>query len=730
MTSERPETSGDGFPAANAAYLAQLSAIVASSDDAIVGKTLEGVITFWNAGAQRLFGYSAEEMIGQSILKLIPEELRHEETRIIADVSAGRRVERYDTRRRHKSGDLIDISIMVSPIYDASGRVIGASKIAHDISARRAAERMRDEEAYALETLNRIGQTVASETDLQRIVQIVTDAATELSGAAFGAFFYNVVKGQDESYWLYTLSGVPREAFAKFPMPRATEVFAPTFRGEGVVRVDDITKDPRYGKNAPHAGMPEGHLPVCSYLAVPVVSRSGEVIGGLFFGHPKAAVFTARAERLVTGIAAQAAIAIDNARLIERLRDRETQLETLAAEREQFLNSERTARAAAERLSHMKDEFLATLSHELRTPLNAIQGWATLLRQKKVSDVDRDRGLETIERNVRAQTQIVNDLLDMSRIISGKLHLEVQPLHIHEVIQSAIETVRPSVEAKRIRLSTMLDSGIGLVRGDPNRMQQVLWNLLSNAVKFTPAEGRVHIVLERVNSHVEIVVEDTGVGIAPEFLPEVFERFRQGDASTTRRFGGLGLGLSIVRHLVELHGGAVRVKSPGLNQGSTFVVALPISHVHPENARRTGGVEPSDPLTAIELPRLDGVRVLIVDDEPDGRTLVARILEGRGAVPTCASGAEEALACLRQEKFDVLLSDIGMPHMDGYALIQKARAMKETQGLIAIAITAYARPEDRQRSLLAGYQMHLAKPIEAPELVAGIASLMGIARPQ
>jgi signal transduction histidine kinase len=532
------------------------------------------------------------------------------------------------------------------------------------------------------------------------------------------------------SYWLYTLSGVPREAFEKFPMPRETEVFAPTFRGEGVVRSDDIQADPRCGKMAPHHGMPEGHLPVCSYLAVPVISRSGEVLGGLFFGHPNQGAFTERAEKIVVAIAAQAAMAMDNAKLIQALRDRETELEKLAAEREQFLESERAARSEAERLSHLKDEFLATLSHELRTPLNAIQGWATLLRERKVSAEDHDRGLEAIERNVRVQAQIVNDLLDMSRIIAGKVHLEVQSLYLHEVIHNSIEGVRQSATAKNIRIHPLLDSRIGLVRGDPNRLQQVLWNLLTNAIKFTPKGGRVQVVLERVNSHVEICIEDSGIGIRSDFLPYVFDRFRQADPSTTRRFGGLGLGLSIVKNLVELHGGSVRVKSPGENQGSTFIVSLPVSHVRAEEHEERRRARPGDPVDAIELPRLDDIRVLIIDDEPDGRALTARVLEGRGATVVCASNAKEGLEALAREHFDILLSDIGMPDMDGFEVIREVRRLDKSRSgpLPAVAITAYARPEDRQRSLLAGFHMHLAKPIEARELIASIAGLLHLSR--
>jgi PAS domain S-box-containing protein len=708
-----------------------LAAIVASSEDAIISKTLNGVVTSWNSAAQRLFGYTSDEMVGEPILRIIPEDLRYEEAEILARLRAGERIERYETVRVHKDGRRLDISLTISPVRDAGGKIVGAAKIAHDVTARRRAERALKEEAEALEILNRVGQAVAAQLDLERIVQIVTDAATQLTGASFGAFFYNVTDDSKQSYWLYALSGVPRESFSDFPMPRNAEVFRPTFHGERVIRSADIARDPRYGKNAPYMGMSPGHLPVRSYLAVSVTAHTGEVIGGLFFGHPDTGVFTERSERLAQGVASQASIAMANASLFRALSESEKELKQLASEREQSLDAERMARSEAERLGHLKDEFLATLSHELRTPLNAIQGWATLLRQRGLSPEDHQRGLETIERNVRAQAQIVNDLLDMSRIISGKVHLEVQQFQLQEVILSAIEAVRPSAAAKGIRVQPLLDSSIGVVRGDPNRMQQVLWNLLTNAVKFTPRGGRVQVILERVNSHVEIVVEDTGIGIRADFLPYVFDRFRQADPSTTRRYGGLGLGLSIVRNLVELHGGSVRVKSAGENQGSTFVVTLPIAHVRGEEI--ASPVQPSmaaDPLESIELPRLDGKAVLIVDDEPDGRALIARILEGRGARTTCAASAADALEILQRERFDIMLSDIGMPEIDGYELMRRVRLLDPSRSapLPAIAVTAYARTEDRQRSLLAGYHMHLSKPIEARELVAGIASLLRLTR--
>lgn len=530
-------------PAASAAKIPQpaelLAAIIASSEDAIASKTLQGIVTSWNVAAERLFGYTAEEMIGRSILRIIPPELYPEEDRILGEIRNGRRIERYETVRVRKDGSRVYISLTVSPILDVNGRIVGAAKIAHDI----------------------------------------------------------------------------------------------------------------------------------------------------------------------------------------------TKLRALMADRELLLESERVARGQAERMSRLKDEFLATLSHELRTPLNAIQGWSELLRQAGRKPEDLDRGLDAISRNVRIQAQIVNDLLDMSRVVSGQVMLEVRPTSLQETLGHAIDAVRPSAENKSIRIQTLIDAKIGPVRGDPTRLQQVMWNLLTNAVKFTPKGGCIKVILERVDSHVEVTVEDTGIGIEPDFLPFVFDRFRQADSGTSRRHGGLGIGLSIVKSLVELHGGSVRAKSSGKDQGSAFSVALPLFHVRPENDRPST-VGPSDPLQTVELPRLDDTRVLLVDDDADGCELVCAILVARGADVRCATSGPEALELMAREHFDVVLSDIGMPDMDGYEFMRALRKAEEgrSKSTPAIAVTAYAGTADRQRALLSGYQMHIAKPIEAPELIAAIASLQHLKR--
>jgi signal transduction histidine kinase len=405
-------------------------------------------------------------------------------------------------------------------------------------------------------------------------------------------------------------------------------------------------------------------------------------------------------------------------------------LRAAATERERLLESERAARAESDRHSRLKDEFLATLSHELRTPLNAILGWAQLLRARPSDAQQTAEGLETIERNARVQAQIVDDLLEMSRIISGKLRLDVQPVDLGAIIDSSIRSVKPAADAKAIRIQPILDPRAGPIFGDPARLQQILWNLLSNAIKFTPKDGRVQIVLARVNSHIELIVSDTGIGMRAEFLPFLFDRFRQADASTTRTHRGIGLGLSIVKSLVEMHGGTVSASSDGLGLGSTFVVRLPLTiarmEAEPVEPRRHPTSPSLDP--PIELvPRLTGIRVLVVDDEQDARELLKRMLTEYEAVVDVASSAEEALASFSRQPPDVLISDIGMPGVDGYELVRTIRRLPPAQGGLtpAMALTAFARSEDRQRALLNGYQAHLAKPVQAGELVTVVASLAG-----
>ncbi len=396
-------------------------------------------------------------------------------------------------------------------------------------------------------------------------------------------------------------------------------------------------------------------------------------------------------------------------------------------DRERLLESERAARTELERANQMKDEFLATLSHELRNPLNAILGWAQILGSDQLSPAETAEGIEVIERNARAQAQIIEDLLDMSRIISGKIRLDVQRVDLAAVVRAAIETIKPAADAKGIRLRAALDPMATPVSGDPNRLQQVFWNLLSNAVKFTPRGGAAQILLERVNSQLEVSVIDSGEGIDPRFLPHVFDRFRQADATTTRSHGGLGLGLAIVRQLVELHGGVVRAKSAGRGQGATFIVQLPLTPIVPDRERPKQRHPASNvvPAPFEACAEIAGVTVVVVDDEPDARKLLRRLLEDCEANVFDAANAAEALELVQSRRPDVLVSDIGMPGEDGYSLIRRLRGLPAEQGgaTPAVALTAYARADDRVNVVLAGFQHHLSKPVEPAELIAVVASL-------
>ncbi|HYD01303.1 MAG TPA: ATP-binding protein, partial [Phycisphaerales bacterium] len=479
------------------------------------------------------FGYTAEEAVGQPITMLIPDERLEEEPRIIERLRRGERIDHFETVRRRRDGTLLDISLTVSPVRDGEGRIVGASKIARDITARR--------------------------------------------------------------------------------------------------RLD--------------------------------------------------------------------------------------------AEVRRLLEAERAARVESERMGVLKDEFLATLSHELRTPLSAILGWCQLIRRGGGNAATAAEGLEVIERNARVQSRLIDDLLDMSRIISGKIRLDVQPVDVQDVVRTAVMSVQHAADAKGVRLEVVLDPLAGPVRGDPARLQQCFWNILSNAIKFTPRGGKVQVSLECINSHLEFTVADTGAGIRPEFLPYVFDRFRQADSTTTRRHGGLGLGLAIVKHLTELHGGKVRAKSPGEGKGTTVSMELPVMVVHADPGHHAA--QQGAQASAEGELSLRGIRVLVVDDEPDGREVVRRVLVEFGAEVELAGSAEEALSAVARRPPDVLISDIGMPDHDGYELMRRIRALPAAQGgrTPAAALTAFARSEDRTRAMLAGFQTHITKPVEPLELAAAVASL-------
>jgi len=511
----------------------RLTAIIESSDDAIISKDLNGIITSWNPAAERMFGYTAAEAVGKSIRLIIPAERQHEEDKVLTWLRRGERIDHFDTVRRRKDGTSIEISLTVSPIIDGDGRVVGASKIARDITDRKRSE----------------------------------------------------------------------------------------------------------------------------------------------------------------------------------------------AVRERLLAAEQALRAEAERSSRMKDEFLAILSHELRTPLTSMLGWTRVLRARKLDEIATASALEVLERNTRLMAQLIDDLLDMSRIISGKLKIEQEPVDLVTVIEAALESVRPAADAKSLQIATVLDPATGPVWGDALRLQQVLWNLLSNAVKFTPPKGKIEVSLCLENDHARITVTDTGSGIPLEILPRIFDRFRQAEEpSTGRRHGGLGLGLAIAREVVERHGGTIVAESQGPGWGSTFTVTLPMMA---EGLLRTPALSVDRYAASEEPVRLDGVRVLVVDDETDTRELLVTVLRDSGADATGATSVCQALEALLALNLNVLISDIGMPDEDGYELIRKVRALGPGAGQIpAIALTAYARRADRHRALSAGYDLHLAKPVEPNDLARAVANLV------
>jgi PAS domain S-box-containing protein len=831
-------------------------------------------------------------------------------------------------------------------------------------------------------------RATSAKLDLQHIVQTVTDAATELTNAQFGAFFYNVLDDHGGSYTLYTISGVPREAFSKFPMPRNTHVFAPTFAGTTTVRSSDIRKDPRYGQNAPYHGMPRGHLPVVSYLAVPVLSRAGDVLGGLFFGHEEPGVFTENEEQIAEALAAQAAVAIDNARLydalqrererlivsearyralvtaspqrqiiwttssegqitddipawrdytgqsFEHLRDQwdevlhpldrerisrawdaaiqtkqsfveqfrvrtgsgmyrwmsvtgvpvlredgsviewvgtsvdvheqktaddtlrflaaasdhlassldyETTLTTVAnlavpeiadwcavdvveeegndvrrlavahvdpqkvelahelrrryppnPETDVVTRVIRTGRSewmaeippefleaaavdeehrriigelgllsyivvplrvhdhvlgaisyvlsdshrrfsesdlafaeelgrraavaiensrlysAAQSANRTKDEFLATLSHELRTPMTAVLGWARMLKMGLAPE-DTEEAVEAIERSASIQMQLIEDILDMSRIMAGKLRIESSPVDLCAATQAALVTVHPAAQAKEIEIVTDFPKHAPAVLGDEGRLQQVVWNLLTNAIKFTPRGGQVTVRISKEGDDVRLAVRDSGIGIDPGFLPHVFEPFRQQDSSTTRAHGGIGLGLAIVRHLIELHGGRSRAESEGKDRGATFSIELPAFA-----ARRSASGNPN----ADALAALDGLHVLVIDDEPMTRDVVSMILRHAGASVAAAESAREGHEMLARTRPDLIVCDIAMPGEDGYTFVRQLREREDGVAAIpVIALTAFGRLEDREKALRSGFDAYLKKPVE-PQVLA------------
>ena len=628
------------------------SAIIDSSDDAIASKNLDGIITSWNRSAERIFGYTPEEAIGRPMAILLPPDRPGEEAEILRRIKLGERVDHFETLRRRKDGSLVEVSVTISPVRSLNGEIIGASKVARDITDQKLGDRAR-----------LLLSSIVASSDDAILSKNLDGVITSWNAGAQRMFGYTA----EEAVGRSVIMLVPADRKEEEP-----KILSRLRRGERVDHFETL----RLRNNV--------ELFPVSVTISPIKDATGKVIG---------------ASKIARDI---------------------TEPRRIAAEREQLLQSERAARVQAEQANRMKSEFLASVSHELRTPLNAIVGWTEVLKEGgHVQDVVEAAGV--IERSALAQGQLIEDLLDLGRMSSGKLMLETVSVDIDDLVEESVAAVRPAANAKHIELNVALNH-LGGVMGDKHRLVQVLCNLLSNAVKFTPENGTVELRSRRVGPSIEIEVADTGCGIAPDFLPHVFERFRQADSSTMRQHGGLGIGLALVKQLIELHGGTVRAASPGLERGATFTISLlaKTANQEPSNSSNAGGSEQRTP------ENLSGIKVLVVDDDIDSLGVLKRVLSSRHADVETATCMVDALAIFSSFHPDIVLSDIGMPFHDGYEFIRKLRQLPGGAGIPAAALTALARPEDRMRALHAGFQMHLSKPIAPAEVVAVVRNLANL----
>jgi PAS domain S-box-containing protein len=633
----------------------------------------KGHVLTWNVGAERFKGYRAEEIIGSHFSRFYPPDalargLPDEELRVAGEAGSFE----DEGWRVRKDGSMFWANVTITAMRDEGGELVGYAKVTRDLTQRR-----NHEEALRL-----------SEERFRLLVEGVSEYAIFMLDVNGKVASWNVGAQRIKGYAADEIIG---KHFSIF-----------------------------YPQDVVDSGWPEHELREAA-LTGRFVDTGWRVRkdGSRFW-----------ANVTITAMRDESGKLLGYAKLTRDLTERRRveAMEVANLERDDLLDAERNARMTAQRATRIKDEFLATLSHELRTPLSAILGWTqVLLRGQATNVADQRRAIEVIDRNARAQVQLIDDLLDLSRILAGKLRLELRQLAIIDVARAAIDSAAPAAEAKEIRLISLLDPGRAIVNGDASRLQQVVWNLLTNAIKFTPRGGQVQVLLQRVNSHIELSVSDTGVGIPAAFLPQVFERFSQRDGSSTRAHGGLGLGLAICRQLVELHGGSIRAASPGEGLGATFSVNLPVSIMQVESERErahpTAELHEGD---ALAMPRLNGVHVFIVDDEPDARELLQRVLVDQGATVTAFESADAALAGLATSRPAVIVSDVGMPGTDGYQMMRTLRANEPRESRIpALALTAFARAEDRKRALVAGFQAHLAKPFDVAELVLLVATLVG-----
>jgi PAS domain S-box-containing protein len=635
----------------------------------------EGHVLTWNAGAQRFKGYKADEIIGQHFSRFYPAEalasgLPDYELRVASKTG----VFEDEGWRVRKDGSLFWANVVITAMRNTDGELIGFAKVTRDLTQRRSHEEelRRSEERfrllvegvaeYAIFMLDPNGRVATWNSGAERIKGYT---ASEIIGQHFSVFYPDEAR---ESRW-------PEHELQVAAEKGSFNDIGWRLRKDGTTFWANVTITALRDDN------------------------------GKLLGYAKLTRDMTEAKRVEA-------------------------IESAHQQREELLDAERSARMTAQRATRLKDEFLATLSHELRTPLSAILGWTQVLLRGATpkGPEEQKRAVEVIDRNARAQVQLIDDLLDLSRIMTGKLRLDLHQVAFSSVVEAAVDSAKPAAEAKGIRLKAIMGAGQDIVSADSTRLQQVVWNLLTNAIKFTPKGGQVQVLLQRVNSHLELSVSDTGIGIPPNYLPHVFDRFSQKDTSTTRAFGGLGLGLAICKQLVELHGGVITAVSEGEGKGATFSVHLPLSIVrfNEKSAPRIHPTAETQPDEMLSLPRLDRVHVFAVDDEPDARELLRTVLEDQGAKVTGFASADDVLAALKTVKPTILVCDVGMPNMDGYQLIRKLRAEESrSERVPALALTAFARAEDRKRSLVAGYQAHIAKPFDVGELILLIADLVG-----
>ncbi|MDQ2936743.1 MAG: PAS domain S-box protein [Acidobacteriota bacterium] len=661
----------------------------------------DGTILRVNQAELDMLGYTRDEYVGRNIGEFHVDQPVVED--ILARLQAGEVLQNYEARLRCKDGGTKHVRID-SSVYREHGMFIHTRCFTQDIT-----ERKRTESRLALQYA--VTQILSNSNHFVESAQKILKAACKGLDWEVGALW----KVDRERQLLRFVDSCHATAIEtpEFDRLMQTSTFA---KGQGLpgriwasarpAWIENVVEDTNFPRAA--AAARDG---LHGAFGFPILTGS-EVWGVIEFFSPEIREADQELLMMAAGVGGQIG------QFNERKRAEEASAELFHRERE--------ARAEAEKANRLKDEFLATLSHELRTPLNAVIGWSRMLSSSRLDPDGSKHALEVIERNAWAQKQIIEDILDVSRVITGKLQLNLNPVDLVTVVDAALDAVRPAIEAKEIKIETIIDASLRMISGDADRLQQVIWNLLSNAAKFTPTGGSVEISVNQTTAHVQIQVKDSGPGIDPTFLPHVFERFRQADGSTTRTHGGLGLGLAIVRHLVELHGGTITVGNRENSQGAIFTIQLPLpsGELRPETLARAASVFRE---SQSEVPTLEGLRILVVDDETDALDLIGVELAQHGAMVKHVGNAADALTALEQSEFDLLISDIGMPNTDGYDLIRQIRQQEEGKNrkIPAVALTAYARVQDRMQAIMAGFSTHIAKPVEVNELVTVVASLAG-----